>query len=97
MKGPHKVGCPTMAPFDVIVVNGAIATVPEAWSKQLKPLGRMVAVVSQGAVGKARLFVNQGGQLVGRNAFDATVPLLPGFEATKSFAFVSSLLNFLSA
>jgi protein-L-isoaspartate(D-aspartate) O-methyltransferase len=85
--GPHKAGYSGKAPYDAILVNGAITAPPDAWAGQLKQGGRLIAVVNQGPVGKARLFVQEGGRLAGRDVFDATVPLLPGFEAAREFSF----------
>lgn len=86
--GAHIVGWPKEGPYDVILVNGAIpGEPPSAWATQLKIGGRLVVIVNRGPLGKARLFVNEGGKLAGRDAFDANVPLLPGFEQTPSFAF----------
>lgn len=85
--GPHKNGAPTQAPFDVVFVNGSVGEIPEAWVHQLKEGGRMVVVVSEGPLGKANFCVRKGGALSRRFAFDATVPLLPGFERSRSFVF----------
>lgn len=85
--GPHKAGHKDKGPYDVILVNGAVSSPSEAWGQQLKPGGRMLVVVNQGPVGKARLYVQDGGILAGRDVFEATVPLLPGFSAVREFAF----------
>lgn len=85
--GPHKHGYVAKGPYDAILVNGAISAPPDAWASQLKTGGRLIAVVNQGPVGKARLYVQEGGRLAGRDVFDATVPLLPGFDAVREFAF----------
>lgn len=85
--GPHSSGHKDKAPYDVILVNGAIFEPAEAWNQQLRPGGRLLAVVNQGPSGKARLYVRDGGVLAGRDVFDATVPLLPGFTARRDFAF----------
>ena len=85
--GPHKAGAPTQAPFDVIFVNGAVAEVPQSWVEQLKEGGRMVVIVAEGPLGKAYFCVRKGGALSRRFAFDATVPVLPGFERAQTFVF----------
>ncbi len=85
--GPHKIGAPTQAPFDVIFVNGSVSEVPQAWVQQLKEGGRVVVIISDGPLGKAYFCVRKGGVLSRRFAFDATVPLLPGFERSQSFVF----------
>jgi protein-L-isoaspartate(D-aspartate) O-methyltransferase len=85
--GPHRDGYLAKAPYDVILVNGAIHAPPIAWRNQLKQGGRLLAVVNQGPSGRARLYVRDGETLAGRDVFDATVPLLPGFAAEAAFAF----------
>jgi protein-L-isoaspartate(D-aspartate) O-methyltransferase len=85
--GPLKTGAPGQAPFDVIFVNGAVEEVPKAWVEQLKEGGRLVVIFHEGPVGKAHFCVKKAGALSCRFAFDATVPLLPGFERSRSFVF----------
>lgn len=85
--GPHKAGAASQGPFDVIFVNGAVEEIPRAWVEQLKEGGRLVAILSEGPAGKAYFWVKKAGALSSRFAFDATVPLLPGFERSRSFVF----------
>lgn len=85
--GPLKAGAPAQAPFDVIFVNGAVEEIPKAWVEQLKEGGRMVVILNEGPVGKAHFCVKKAGALSRRFAFDATVPVLPGFERSRSFVF----------
>ena len=84
---PHRKGAPERGPFDLIFVNGAVEEIPTAWVEQLKEGGRMVVILKDGPVGKANFCVRKGGALSRRVAFDATVPVLPGFERVKSFVF----------
>ncbi len=85
--GPHQLGAPNNGPFDVIFVNGAVEEIPQAWTSQLKDGGRMAVIINQGLIGKANYCVRKSGILGHRAAFDATVPVLPGFERTRSFVF----------
>jgi protein-L-isoaspartate(D-aspartate) O-methyltransferase len=80
-------GLPPKAPFDVIFLNGAVEQAPHALTEQLADGGRLVCVVQDGAAGHARLFLKDGGAISERDAFDAQVPVLPGFEKIRSFAF----------
>lgn len=84
---PHKEGAPGQSPFDVVFVNGAVEYVPDEWVEQLKEGGRMVVILVDGALGKAYYCVRQAGALSRRFAFDATVPVLPGFVRSRSFVF----------
>lgn len=85
--GPLKGGVAAHGPYDVILVNGAVEEIPQAWVDQLKEGGRMGVILSSGPVGKANLCVRKGGVLGKRVVFDATVPLLPGFARARSFTF----------
>jgi len=80
-------GLPAKAPFDVIFLNGAVETAPRALTEQLAERGRLVCIVQDNVAGHARLFLKEGGAVGERDAFDAQVPVLPGFEKTRSFAF----------
>jgi protein-L-isoaspartate(D-aspartate) O-methyltransferase len=75
------------APYDVIVVNGSVEHVPEAWISQLAEGGRLVSIVGNGARGRAKLFLRADGKASARDAFDANVTALPGFELEEGFAF----------
>lgn len=75
------------ANYDLIVVEGAVTRAPEAWLKALAPGGRLAVVEREGPVGKACLYVRAGGEIGRRAVFDATPPLLAGFEAQHGFAF----------
>lgn len=86
--GPLNLGHPAQAPYDVIVVNGAVAEVPSALGEQLADGGRMVVtVVRPHAAGEVRMFQRVGGVLSSRVLFEARPPLLPGFEPVPAFEF----------
>ncbi|MBI1272789.1 MAG: methyltransferase domain-containing protein [Alphaproteobacteria bacterium] len=77
------------APYNVIIVNGAVAGVPEALMAQLAEGGRLMAVVCTGktGTGKARRYEKHHGQISSRELFDANSPYLPGFEPRSGFTF----------
>lgn len=74
-------------PFDVILTEGAVAEVPEAWTRALAEGGRLGVVVRGGPVGKARLYLREDGRTGSREAFDSTPPYLPGLQPKAQFAF----------
>jgi protein-L-isoaspartate(D-aspartate) O-methyltransferase len=80
-------GLQERAPFDVVFLNGAVERVPAHLTEQLSPGGRLVCVVRDGAAGHARLYVKNDGAIGERSAFDAHLPVLPGFENSRSFTF----------
>lgn len=90
---PMQQGWKTQAPYDVIIVNGAVDDVPESLLLQLKDGGRLMAVVRRyGAAhaahtGEARRYDRSGKVITFRPLFDANVALLPGFVADAAFSF----------
>ncbi|MGA7675013.1 MAG: protein-L-isoaspartate O-methyltransferase [Rhizomicrobium sp.] len=81
-------GAKAQAPYDVIVVEGAVEEPPQALLSQLGEGGRLVAMVQQRAAqGRAHLFVRENGRIGSRPDFDASVPVLVGFRKTVGFVF----------
>jgi protein-L-isoaspartate(D-aspartate) O-methyltransferase len=88
VEAPLADGHPRQAPYDAILLAGAVAEPPKALCGQLAERGRMCAVVRPAAgPGKATLFVNSGGIVSRRDMFDANTPMLPGFAARPEFVF----------
>lgn len=85
--GELKAGAPAHAPFDVILLNGSVSTIPKALSDQLREGGRLVAVVSQGRVSRAHIAQRTGSTVDTRPAFEAAADTLPGFEVPPGFVF----------
>jgi len=80
VEGALNEGYPAEAPYDVIVINGQIAEVPQNILSQLRNGGRLVAVIDNGPIGKATLFTVNNGAVSQRIAFDASAARLAGFE-----------------
>lgn len=85
--GPLAAGWPPSAPYDVILLNGAVEVLPEALGRQLGPGGRLLCIHGSGPAGKARIYRVSEEDLSGRPLFDANAPLLPGFAAPPTFVF----------
>lgn len=85
--GALAAGAPEHGPYDAIMLQGAIETLPQALCDQLKPGGRIVAIFVSGALGRVRLGHRAGDGIGWRRVFDAAAPVLPGFAATKAFEF----------
>lgn len=80
-------GAPGHAPFDVIVLEGAVVEVPNALLAQLKEGGRLVAIVRRGASSVANVFVRQGDEFAPRVEFNATMPPLLREAPADTFVF----------
>lgn len=73
--------------YDLIVVEGAVAETPAAWLSAMALGGRLAVVERKGPVGQACLYVKAEDGVGRRTVFDATPPVLEGFEAQHGFAF----------
>jgi protein-L-isoaspartate(D-aspartate) O-methyltransferase len=80
-------GAKSHGPYDVIVIEGGVESVPDSLLGQLAEGGRLVAIVIQGGQGHAHLYVREKGRAGSRPDFDATVPLLAGFRKAVGFVF----------
>ena len=78
---------PPAGAFDVVICEGAVAETPDAWLASLAVGGRAAVVRRNGPVGKLRLYVKSDTDLGWRDVFDATPPLMAGFEPETRFAF----------
>jgi len=85
--GPLVGGWPAAAPYDLILLNGATEIVPDRLGSQLKPSGRLACIFGHAPAAKAMIYRVSEGRLVGRPAFDAAAPVLPGFAAPPAFVF----------
>ncbi|MDP6346028.1 MAG: protein-L-isoaspartate O-methyltransferase [Alphaproteobacteria bacterium] len=85
--GELSAGYPDQGPFDVIIINGAVASLPAALPAQLADGGRLLVVERQGVTGCAVLYLKTGETVSRRELFDAQLPMLPGFEAAEAFVF----------
>lgn len=85
--GPLAEGRPEAGPFDVILIEGGIEETPHALLDQLAEGGRLVAPVQTGPVGRCLLWRRTDGTISSRPLFDASMAVLPGFDAPKEFAF----------
>jgi protein-L-isoaspartate(D-aspartate) O-methyltransferase len=84
---PLEAGDPKGAPYDQILIDGAVEYIPEAIVEQLAEGGRLgTAIVDRGV---SRLVIGRkaGGAFGYLSIGDAGVPALPGFARPKSFTF----------
>ena len=85
--GDATAGDPAHGPYDAIFINGAVQQLPRALGEQLKPGGRLVAIFTDGGASQCRVLTRTGNSLSARPMFDATAPLVPGFEKPVAFSF----------
>jgi len=87
IEGPLAQGSKANAPFDVLMVDGAVEELPEALIAQLRPGGHVVTgVVERGVTRLASGARTEGG--FGLAAFvDIECAVLPGFARPRTFQF----------
>ena len=87
VEGPLEAGCKKKAPYDQMLIDGAVRVIPEAIIEQLADGGRLgTALLDRGIT---RLIVGRkaGGAFGYLSIGDAGVPALPGFARPKAFTF----------
>jgi protein-L-isoaspartate(D-aspartate) O-methyltransferase len=87
VEGPLEAGYASGAPYEQILIDGAVEYIPDVILEQLADGGRLgTAVIDRGIT---RLVVGRkaGGAFGTLSVGDAGVPALPGFSRAKEFIF----------
>lgn len=87
VEGPLADGVPGRAPFDRIIIDGAIEIVPDALVAQLAEGGVLVCALREGAVTRLARGVKVAGTVTVRAFADMDAGVLPGFARPQGFAF----------
>ncbi|MFZ5609045.1 MAG: protein-L-isoaspartate O-methyltransferase family protein [Pseudomonadota bacterium] len=85
--GQPQEGYAKEAPYDVIMLNGAIDYLPPALVAQVKDGGRIAGVRMDKGVGRGFIATKVRGTLGVVDFMDANVPILAGFTQPKGFQF----------
>lgn len=81
-------GLPADGPFDVIMLSGSVPEVPQVLLDQLKPGGRLLAIVGQEPVMHGvRITRLSATALQSQDLFDTVAPRLSGFDEPTRFHF----------
>lgn len=84
--GDPSLGMPTGAPYRLMLIEGAVESVPTGLFSQLGEGGRLVTIRRRpGEVGRVVLFRRMGGAVSEIQGLDAAAPLLPAFTAAPGF------------
>ena len=84
-EGALAEGAAEHGPFDAIVIEGGAERLPDALAAQLKEGGRIACLFMEGALGAVRMGRKSGGAISWRFLFNASAPVLPGFEIEREF------------
>lgn len=87
--GGFAEGCAKRAPYDVIFINGAVASIPQVYVDQLSPQGRLLCVLHEvGSAGSAVMVTKlPGNKFSARPLFGASTPYLNEFKPSETFRF----------
>ena len=81
-------GAPADGPFDVILLAGSVAEVPQALLEQLAVGGRLAAIVGEEPIMRATFITRSGpNSFVSAQPWDANAPRLRGFAEPSAFSF----------
>jgi protein-L-isoaspartate(D-aspartate) O-methyltransferase len=86
-EGPLGEGHAAGAPYDVILVEGAVDAVPKPLLSQLADGGRLIVVEGHGNAGFAVVYLNEEGVISRRPAFNCSVKPLPALTQAPTFSF----------
>lgn len=85
VQGALEKGHQAAAPYNAIVIEGAVETVPDALLAQLAEGGRLVAMVQQGVQSRAHRYLRHKDHMGCRPDFDGAAPLLTSFRKPVGF------------
>jgi protein-L-isoaspartate(D-aspartate) O-methyltransferase len=80
-------GFPPEAPYDAILIDGAVEVVPDALIRQLRPEGALAVIEREERISRAMLYERIGDGATRWPQFEAWATALPGFERPREFVF----------
>ena len=87
VEGPLEAGSRRGAPFDLILIDGAVEFIPDAIVEQLRDGGRLGAALAERGVIRLVVGRKAGGGFGHLSIGDAGVAALPGFARPREFSF----------
>ena len=87
VEGPLEAGHKAGAPYDLILIDGAVEFIPDAIAQQLADGGRLGAPLTENGITRLIVGQNVGGAFGYLSIADAGVAPLPGFTCPRGFRF----------
>ncbi len=92
VSGELPAGFAEGGPYDAILIEGAVAEIPEDLAAQLAPGGRLVTILAEKDPGPARLgqmviAESRGQGFASVKVFDCTARVIPAFQPAAAFVF----------
>jgi protein-L-isoaspartate(D-aspartate) O-methyltransferase len=86
-QGPLTEGWPPDAPYQAILMDGAVERLPEILQEQLEMGGLLAVIERQESISRAMLYERFAAGITRWPQFEAWAVLLPGFERRHEFVF----------
>ena len=88
VEAPLADGAAKHGPYDAVILEAGVEDIPAELLDQIKEGGRICAIflTAGGASGQCRIGRRIAGKIAWRDVFDATAPLLAGFEKKPEFS-----------
>ncbi|MGI9393957.1 MAG: protein-L-isoaspartate O-methyltransferase family protein [Boseongicola sp.] len=86
VEGQLHEGAAKHGPYDVILIEGGVEVVPDTLCDQLKQGGRIVAIFEDAHLGTVKVGYRTENSTDWRYSFNASGPVLAGFQSTQEFA-----------
>jgi protein-L-isoaspartate(D-aspartate) O-methyltransferase len=83
---PLPAGAAEHGAYDAIIIQGGVGELPAGLLEQLKDEGRIACLFMEGALGVVRIGYKRDGVISWRDAFNASAPVLDGFEKQAVFS-----------
>jgi protein-L-isoaspartate(D-aspartate) O-methyltransferase len=87
VEGPLADGHAAAAPYDIILIDGAVEFIPDALVEQLADGGRLGTALVERGISRMIVGRKAGGGFGYLSIGDAGVPALPGFALPRAFTF----------
>lgn len=87
LSGPLSRGAPDHAPFALIIIEGAVDSLPGSLADQLAPGGRLITILREDGVGRVVRAEPGGSGFAHRAVVDCNSPLLAEFQRKPEFNF----------
>ena len=86
LHGDLTKGAAKHGPYDAIFLQGAVEQLPQAITDQLADGGRIACIFREGRLGTCRIGIKADGHVSWKFGFNASAPVLPGFEHKEEFS-----------
>ena len=80
-------GCAEQSPFNAIIIEGAVESLPQTILDQLEIGGRLLTILSENGICNAKIFTRKKTILQSQSLFPCSVPVLSSFKQKNIFSF----------